>query len=61
MELTTEHQKRFKEIKTLTTEKTLNTIPDPDQPFHAVSDNSNFGIGAALSQSYNHIITEQLK
>ena len=34
-EWTTEHQKRFKEIKTLITEQLSNTIPDPDQPFYA--------------------------
>ena len=47
-EWTTEHQKRFEEIKTLLTEQLSNTIPDPDQPFYAICDASNFGIGAAL-------------
>ena len=32
-EWTTEHQKRFEEIKILLTEQLSNTIPDPDQPF----------------------------
>ena len=49
LEWTTEHQTRFEEIKTFLTEKILNTIPDPDQPFYAMCD-SNFGIGAALLQ-----------
>ena len=52
-EWTTEHQKRFEETKTLLTEKISNTIPDPDQPFYAMCDASNFGIGAALIQSHN--------
>ena len=46
---TTEHQKRFQEIKTLVSEQLSNAIPDPDQTFFA----SNFGIGAALLQSHN--------
>ena len=45
--------KRFKEIKTLLTEKLSNTIPNPDQPFYAMCDASKFGIGAALLQSHN--------
>ena len=53
---TTEHQKRFEEIKTLLTEKLSNTIPDPDQPFYAMCDASKFGIGAALLQSRNETI-----
>ena len=52
-EWTTEHQKRFEEIKALLTEQSSNTIPDPDQPFHAICDASNFDIGAALLQSHN--------
>ena len=28
-------------------------IPDPDQPFYAICDASNFGIGAAFLQSHN--------
>ena len=52
-ECTTEHQKRFEEIKTLLTEQLSNTIPDPDQPFYAMCDASNFGIGAAFLQSHN--------
>ena len=52
-EWTTEHQKRFKEIKTLLTEQLSNTIPDQDQPFFAKCDASNFGNGAALLQSHN--------
>ena len=54
-EWTTEHQKRSEETKTLLTEQLSNTIPDPDQPFYAMCDASNFGIGAALLQSHNGI------
>ena len=50
-EWTTEHQTRFEEIKKLLTEQISNTIPDPNQPFYAMCDSSNFGIGAALLQS----------
>ena len=50
---TTEHQTRFEEIKTLLTEQISNTIPDPEQPFYAMSVASNFGIGAAFLQSHN--------
>ena len=52
-EWTTEHQKRFEEIKKLLTEQISNTIPDPNQPFYAKCDASNFGIGAALLQSHS--------
>ena len=52
-ESTTEHQKRFDEIKTLRTEQLSNTIPDPDQPFYAMCEASIFGIGAALLKSHN--------
>ena len=52
-EWNTEHQTRFEEIKKLLTEQISNTIPDPDQPFYAMCDASNFGIGAALLQSHN--------
>ena len=52
-EWTTEHQTRFEEIKTLLTEQISNTIPDPDQPFYAISDASKFGIRAALLESQN--------
>ena len=45
-EWTTEHQIRFEEIKKLLTEEISNTIPDPNQPFYAICDASNFGIGA---------------
>ena len=51
-EWTTEHQTRFEEIKKLLTEQISNTIPDPDQPFYAMCDALNFGIGAALLQSH---------
>ena len=54
-EWTTEHQTRFKEIKKFLTEQISNTIPDPDQPFYAMCDASNFGIGAALLLSHNGI------
>ena len=52
-EWTTEHQKRYEEIKTVVSEQLSNTISDPDQPFYAMCDASNFGIGAALLQSHN--------
>ena len=52
-EWNTEHQARFEEIKKLLTEQISNTIPDPNQPFYAMCDASNFGIGAALLQSHN--------
>ena len=52
-EWTSEHQTRFEEIKKLLTEQIANTIPDPNQPFYAMCDASNFGIGAALPQSHN--------
>ena len=52
-EWTIDHQKRFKEVRTLLTEQLSNTIPDPNQPFYAMCDASNFGIGAALFQSHN--------
>ena len=48
-----EHQTRFEEIKKLLTEQISNTIPDSNQPFYAMCDASNFGIGAALLQSHN--------
>ena len=51
-EWTTQHQTRFEEIKKLLTEKTSNTIADLNQPFYAMSDASNFDIGAALLQSH---------
>ena len=53
IEWTTEHQTRFKEIKKMLTEEISNTIPDPNQPFYAKCDASNFGIGAALLQSHS--------
>ena len=49
-EWTTKHQTRFEEIEKLLTEQISNTIPDPNQPFYAMCDASNFGIGAALLQ-----------
>ena len=52
-EWTTEHQTRFEEIKKLLTEQISNPIPDPNQPFYAMFDASNFGIGAALLQSHS--------
>ena len=52
-EWTTEHQTLFEEIKKFSTEQISNTIPDPNQPFYAMCDASNFGIGAALLQSHN--------
>ena len=50
---TTEHQTRFEEIKKMLTEQISNTIPDPNQPFYAMWDASNFGIGAAILQSHS--------
>ena len=35
------------------TEQISNTNPDPNQPFYAMCDASNFGIGAALLQSHS--------
>ena len=52
-EWTTEHQTRFEENKKLLTEQISNTIPNPNQPFYAMCDASNFGIGAALLQSHS--------
>ena len=52
-EWTIEHQTRFEEIKKLLTEKISYTIADPNQPFYAMCDASNFGIGAALLQSHS--------
>ena len=52
-EWTTEYQTRFKEIKKLLTEQISNTISDPNQPFYAMCDASNFGIGAELLQRHN--------
>ena len=59
-EWTTEHQTRFEEIKKLLTEQISNTIPDPNQPFYAMCDASNFGIGAALLQSHSGTIKMNL-
>ena len=50
-EWTTEHRKRFEEIKTLLTEQLSSTIPNSDQPFYAMCDAFNFDIGTALLQS----------
>ena len=52
-EWTTEHQTRFEEIEKLLTEQISNTILDPNQPFYAMCNASNFGIGAALLQSHS--------
>ena len=52
-EWTTEHQTRFEENKKLLAEQISNTIPNPNQPFYAMCDASNFGIGAALLQSHS--------
>ena len=52
-EWTTENQTRFEEIIKHLAEQISNTIPDLNQPFYAMSDASNFGIGAALLQSHN--------
>ena len=42
-----------KKFKKLLTEQISKTIPDPNQPFYAMCDASNFGIGAALLQSHS--------
>ena len=52
-EWTTEHQTRFEESKKLLTEQISNTIPDSNQPFYAMCDASNFGIGASLLESHS--------
>ena len=52
-EWTTDYEKRFEETETILTEQISNTIPDPDQPFYAMCDASNFCIGAALLQSHS--------
>ena len=52
-EWTTEHQTRFEKIKKLLTDQNSNNIPDPNQPFYAMCDASNFGISAALLQSHS--------
>ena len=49
-EWTTEHQTGFEEIKKLLTEQNSNTTSDPNQPFYAMCNASNFGISAALLQ-----------
>ena len=40
--------KRFEETKTLLTEELSSTLPIPDQPFYAMRDSSNFGIGTSF-------------
>ena len=45
--------RKYLKKKTLLAEQLSNTMPDPDQPFYATCDTSNFGIGAALLQSHN--------
>ena len=52
-EWSTEHQTRFDKIQKFLTEQILNTIPDQNQPFYAMCDASNFGIGAAFLQSHS--------
>ena len=42
----------MKTLQTLQTEQISKSIPDPDQPFYAMCDASNFGIGAAFLQSH---------
>ena len=51
-EWTTEHQKRFEEIKTILTVQISNTIPDPEQLLYAMCDASNFGT-SKTSQTKN--------
>ena len=57
----TEHQTQFEEIKKLLTEQISNTIPDPHQPFYAMCDASNFGIGTSLLQSHSGTNKTNLK
>ena len=60
-EWTTEHKTQFEEIKKLLTEQISNKIPDPNQPFYAMCDASNFGICATLLQSHNGTNKKNLK
>ena len=59
MDITTSKTLRRKKI--LLTEQFANTFPDPDQPFYAMCDASNFGIGAALLQSLQGTNEKNLK
>ena len=52
-EWTTQHQTHFEELKKFLAEQILQTIPEPNQPFYAISDASNFGIESALLQAHN--------
>ena len=44
---------KIRRKKKLLAEQISNTIFDPNQPFYAMCDASNFGIGAALLQSHS--------
>ena len=46
------NQKRCDEVETILIEEISNNILDSNQSFSAMCDASNFGIGAALSQSH---------
>ena len=59
MDITT--SKRLRRKKRLLTEQFANTFPDPDQPFYAMCDASNFRIGAALLQSLQGTNEKNLK
>ena len=59
-EWTTEHQTRFKDIKKIVNRTNIIYNPDPNQPFYAMCDASNFGIGAALLQSHSGTIKMSL-
>ena len=54
-EWTTEHQKRFEEIKKLLSEQILNKIPDPNQPFYAMA---MLQVLASAQHYYNHIMDQ---
>ena len=53
-EWTTGHQTRFEEIKKLLTEQISNTIPNPNQPFYAMCDASNFQSFKQFQIQINH-------
>ena len=44
---------KIRRVKKLLTEQISKTIPDPNQPFYAMCDASNFGIGAALLKPHS--------
>ena len=52
-EWTTEYQKQFEETKTVLIEQIASTNANPDQPFYAMCNISNFGTGAAFLQAHS--------